>query len=131
MGSLSRVAVACQPPEIPRTSKSYTAVPNELLDSWRDWGLRPIEVLVYAALLRRKWSTTDPFPSIKTLCRDVGASVSTVQRAISMMENLGLITVEPRIGEHGGIVSNTYHLHLVAQVTGGTTRHGRHQGGRR
>jgi predicted transcriptional regulator len=115
MPSIAGQAAACQSSGIPTASRSYTAVPNELLDAFVDWELSRLDLCVYLVLLRFRWRG-DPFPRIKLLGERVGASESSVKRSLHTLESVGLVEVEERIAEHRGHTSNIYHLRLVAAL---------------
>jgi DNA-binding transcriptional ArsR family regulator len=119
MASIQGPAAACPDPASIR-SRSFTMVPNELLDNLVVWCLTPFEGYLYIVLLKRRWHGVDPYPRIKTLASELGCSVSTIQRALKRLAEAGLLTTEPRPDGQGGILSNTYHLHLLPPVTEGT-----------
>ncbi len=52
------------------------------------------------------------FPSIRTICKETGASRSTVNRAIKELVELNIVKKEPRFSKqkNGGQTSNMYYL---------------------
>lgn len=128
MGSLSRTAAACQPPSLPAASRSFTAVPNELLDHLVDWELTHLDLALYLTLLRYRWRDgQDPIPWVATLSDRLGVSGRTIQRAMRRLEDAGLVEIEARFTAVGDHTSNVYHPLLVADVA--TSGSGRHEGG--
>lgn len=69
---------------------------------------------VYAALTTYADRTDmSCFPSIKTLARDVGKSDSTIQRAISELEEKGIVSITRQKRRDGSYCPNRYHIHVV------------------
>ncbi len=72
--------------------------------------LPPRAAAVYLYLYQRCNKEDSCFPAIKTICRDMKLSRSTVKRAISDLVNAGFVIKERRYRENGGNSSNLYVL---------------------
>lgn len=57
------------------------------------------------------------FPSRKTLAKNTGTNIKTVDKYIKELEQLGLIRKETRINELGGKTSNMYYTDFVDEDT--------------
>ena len=69
-------------------------------------GRPPLEQLV--AIWIGDYGLTDAFPSRKTIARDCGVSVKSIDRAIAKLEQDGIITKRSRKNKNGGDTSNSY-----------------------
>lgn len=69
-------------------------------------GRPPLEQLV--AIWIGDYGLTDAFPSRKTIARDCGVSVKSVDRAIAKLEQDGILIKRKRKNSNGGDTSNSY-----------------------
>lgn len=72
--------------------------------------LPPRAAAVYLYLYQRCYNKESCFPSIRTICRDMKLSRSTVKRAIDDLEKAGFLVKERRYRENGGNSSNLHRL---------------------
>jgi Helix-turn-helix domain len=71
--------------------------------------LGPHAFMVYAYIARRS-KAGQAFPGMRRIARDLGLGYSTIQRSITQMQHLGLISVTPRPSALGDADSNLYTL---------------------
>lgn len=57
------------------------------------------------------------FPGRKTIARDMGCSLSTVDRAVDDLCAIGALLVEPRMAPDGDRTSNDYYLITGSDLT--------------
>ena len=69
-------------------------------------GRPPLEQLV--AIWIGDYGLTDAFPSRKTIARDCGVSVKSIDRAIAKLEQDGILTKRKQKASNGGYTSNSY-----------------------
>ena len=69
-------------------------------------GRPPLEQLV--AIWIGDYGLTDAFPSRKTIARDCGVSVKSIDRAIAKLEQDGILIKRKRKNSNGGDTSNSY-----------------------
>ncbi|GAB3820201.1 helix-turn-helix domain-containing protein [Kribbella italica] len=74
--------------------------------------LKANEIAVYVALSWRTDAEGGSFPSHATIAEEAGCSVSTVQRALKRLQELGLVVWQSRSRENGAQTSNRYRLDL-------------------
>jgi hypothetical protein len=89
--------------------RKFTLVYNDFLESKI---LNYYEKMVFIAL--KKYADNDTmraFPSLNTLHKVTGISVSQVRRSLDHMEQIGVIGVEHRISKEKGHQSNVYTLY--------------------
>ncbi|MDO4563347.1 MAG: helix-turn-helix domain-containing protein [Clostridia bacterium] len=72
--------------------------------------LPPRAAAVYLYLYQRCNKEDQCFPSIRTICRDMKLSRSTVKRALSDLTRAGFVIKERRYRESGANSSNLYIL---------------------
>lgn len=94
--------------------RGFAQVPNYLLlinqFLFEEKRLAPAELLVLLQLVGAWWKKDDlPFPALKTLAVRCGVSDRQAQRAVSRLEEIGLIKRVKR-KERGMIASNAYDL---------------------
>ena len=96
----------------------FCIVPSLLLKAQRRIGLNPSQLAVLLQLLDHWWeSERRPYPGKKLLAARLGISPRQVQRHIADLEQAGLVRRTPRVGVHGGKLSNEYDLSgLVARL---------------
>lgn len=78
--------------------KGYAALPNLLIEHQADLGITPSEMAVVIGLLAKKWSKSNPYPSVKTLSRQSGLAANTVRNQLRRLERKGLIKRQFRQG---------------------------------
>ena len=66
--------------------------------------IKPIGIAIYSCLANLANRESFCFPSHEFIARQIGASVSSVQRGIRLLEKCGLIKIQRKR------YSNTYHL---------------------
>ncbi len=89
----------------------FCIVPSLLLKAQRRIGLNPSQLAVLLQLLDHWWeSERRPYPGKKLLADRLGISPRQVQRHIADLEQAGLVRRTPRVGSHGGKLSNEYDL---------------------
>jgi hypothetical protein len=77
----------------------WTAVPTVLLEKQHALSLTPTDVNVLLQLMKYWWNADDPpFPSKAAIAEAMGVAPRTVQRRITYMESLGLISRRKRPG---------------------------------
>lgn len=74
--------------------------------------LPPRAAAVYLYLYQRCNKENSCFPAIKTICRDMKLSRSTVKRAINDLTKAGFVKKVRRYRENGANSSNLYILNL-------------------
>jgi len=93
---------------------NYLLLLNQFLD--REFRLSPTELLVLIQLSGAWWHKEDkPFPSMRTLARRCGVSERQIHRAISKLEELGLVKKINRRAK-GIIASNAYDLEPLVDI---------------
>lgn len=97
----------------------FTQIYNSFLDSDL---LTQYEKLVFIAIKSfADNKTKQAFPSLATISRITGTSVSQVRRSIARMKDLGILDVEHRRSEKWGNIQNLYTIHddpKIWKVTG-------------
>lgn len=94
--------------------RKFTLVYNDFLESEL---LNYYEKMVFIAL--KKFADNDTmraFPSLKTIHKITGISLSQVRRSIDHMEELGVISIEHRTDKDKGHQSNLYTLYDYAEI---------------
>jgi DNA-binding Lrp family transcriptional regulator len=94
--------------------RKFTLVYNDFLESDL---LNYYEKMVFITL--KKFADNDTmraFPSLKTIHKITGISLSQVRRSIDHMEELGVISIEHRIDKDKGHQSNIYTLYDYAEI---------------
>lgn len=94
--------------------RRFTLVYNDFLESDI---LNYYEKMVFIAL--KKFAdneTMRAFPSLKTISKITGISLSQVRRSLDRMEQLGIIAVEHRTNKEKGHQSNIYTLYDYAEL---------------
>ena len=100
----------------------FTALPNHLLSINQflpsNEQISPTEMLILLQVLSAWWSADKmPFPSKATIGKRAGLSPRQVQRALSSLEQKGLIRKLMRVHENRARASNAYDVTgLVRQV---------------
>lgn len=93
---------------------NYMLYINQFLDP--DNALSPLELLILVQLSGSWWKKEEmPFPSMRTLAIRCGTSERQVLRAVSRLEQLGLLKRVKRRTK-GLIASNAYDLAPLAEV---------------
>ena len=82
-------------------------------------GRPPLEQLV--AIWIGDYGLTDAFPSRKTIARDCGVSVKSIDRAIAKLEQDGIITKRRRKNQNGGDTSNSYSRIMRGDIGAGAS----------
>lgn len=94
--------------------RKFTLVYNDFLESDL---LNYYEKMVFISL--KKFADNDTmkaFPSLKTISKITGISLSQVRRSIDHMEELGVISIEHRTDKDKGHQSNLYTLYDYAEI---------------
>lgn len=94
--------------------RKFTLVYNDFLESDL---LNYYEKMVFITL--KKFADNDTmraFPSLKTIHKITGISLSQVRRSIDHMEELGVISIEHRTDKDKGHQSNIYTLYDYAEI---------------
>lgn len=73
-------------------------------------GLPHRAVAVYMYLKERSDMEGKCWPGIRTICRDLRLSRSTVKRALEDLYRAGFVSREPRRRENGSLSSNLYRV---------------------
>ena len=83
-------------------------IPNEVFDL----NLDPYEFMILSYMVRRMNADSECWPSFKTMSKDLGISISTLEKRISKMEQRGLISVRKHTteGKHQNNVYTIYSL---------------------
>jgi len=71
-------------------------------------GLPHRAVAVYMYLKDRADSEGKCWPGLRTICKELGISRSTVKRALEDLYRAGFVSREPRWRENGSLSSNLY-----------------------
>ena len=82
-------------------------------------GRPPLEQLV--AIWIGDYGLTNAFPSRKTIARDCGVSVKSIDRAIAKLEQDGIITKRRRKSQNGGDTSNSYSRTMRGDIGAGAS----------
>ena len=95
---------------IPFKRAHFFTVDNDFIDAHAA-KLGPIASMIYMVLKRHEgYSTHQCWPSVPTIARLIGASVSAVQRHMPKVLKAGLLKSEPQWSEEGDRASNLYTL---------------------
>lgn len=94
----------------------WSSVPNWVV---RSETLSGTQKLLYIALLNRANDQGNCWPSLKTICKDVGAAKGTVLGALDSLELLGLVRRARRVNSDGSNDSNMYHVEAWMPDPGG------------
>lgn len=97
----------------------WSSVPNWVI---RSETLNGTQKLLYIALLNRANDEGNCWPSLKLICRDVGAAKGTVLGALDQLEKLGLVRRSRRINPDGSNDSNMYHVEAWMRDPGGGSK---------
>jgi hypothetical protein len=92
----------------------FAMVPLWLLDAVADDGSGPSAIITYVAL--HKWTSGSDrscYPSRKRISEVTGRHVTTVTKALALLESVGAITIRPQYNSSGDRTSNHYTLHLT------------------
>ena len=73
-----------------------------------DCDLTSTQKLIYHGLCKHQGKNESCFPSHNTIAAECSVSISTVKRALSVLERKEYIDVKPRIRPDGGKSSNLY-----------------------
>lgn len=99
--------------ELRTDQRKFTMVYNDFFESNI---LNYYEKMVFITLKRfANAETMQSFPSLSTIQKITGISLSQIRRSLSHMEELGVIKVEHRTGEKGK-QSNIYTLYDYAKM---------------
>lgn len=94
--------------------RKFTLVYNDFLESEL---LNYYEKMIFITLKRfANNDTMRAFPSLNTIHKLTGISLSQIRRSIEHMEILGVISVEHRTNQEKGNQSNLYILHDYAEI---------------
>ena len=94
--------------------RKFTLVYNDFLESEL---LNYYEKMIFITLKRfANNDTMKAFPSLNTIHKLTGISLSQIRRSIEHMEILGVISVEHRTNQEKGNQSNLYILHDYAEI---------------
>ncbi|EPO5938601.1 TPA: helix-turn-helix domain-containing protein, partial [Escherichia coli] len=77
------------------TIHGWTAIPNSLLMLQGDLGIGSTEMCILLNILMHQWPESGKsisFPSIGTIASRIGVSKRTIQRGVSNLEALGILT---------------------------------------
>ncbi|EAQ0906953.1 helix-turn-helix domain-containing protein [Salmonella enterica] len=77
------------------TIHGWTAIPNSLLMLQGDLGIGSTEMCILLNILMHQWPESGEsisFPSIGTIASRIGVSKRTIQRGVSNLEALGILT---------------------------------------
>ena len=92
----------------------YVKVPKIVL---YDPLLSEKELAVYIVLLSRDWTRSRQcFPSVATISKESGVSVSSVKRALGELIDKGFLAKEKRLKESGAVDSNLYTLKRLDDI---------------
>lgn len=84
----------------------FTIVPNVLVEKVHALGLEPLDVCIILFLAKFWWEAdAPPFPSKQTIATGLGKSARQIQRRLTLLEDLKMITRDRRRGTHG---TNTF-----------------------
>ena len=91
-----------------KPTKNFYMIPNEVFDL----NLDPYEFMILSYMVRRMNADSECWPSFKTMSKDLGISISTLEKRISKMEQRGLISVRKHTteGKHQNNVYTIYSL---------------------
>lgn len=84
----------------------FTMVQNEVMDSMSFE--KPIDKLVYIALLRFAFGKGSAFPSVPKIALMCASTLNTIRDAIKRLIKMGLVKVEARKNSNGTSSSNLY-----------------------
>ena len=84
--------------------------------------LKPNAKVVYVALCDYADDTGTCWPSRRTVAKDSGLSLSTVDRSLRELVKAGVIEKQSRIKDNGDNASNVYQIMIVATDEGGVTQ---------
>lgn len=93
-------------------------VPNR--EAYR--ALKPNAKVVYVALCDYADETGTCWPSRRTVAKDTGLSLSSVDRSLRELVKAGVIEKQTRIKDNGDNASNVYQIMIVATDEGGVTQ---------
>ena len=91
-----------------KPTKNFYMMPNEVFSL----GLDPYEFMILSYLVRRMNSDSECWPSFKTMSKDLGISISTLEDRVAKMGKRGLISV----GKHtsnGTYRNNVYTIYSL------------------
>lgn len=92
-----------------RSRKGFTQIFNSFLDSEQ---LDQHDKMVFITIKSFAYGKRQSTPSLATISRVSGVSISQVRRCIKKLQNLKILKVEPRINEYSnGRMSNIYTLY--------------------
>lgn len=95
--------------ELKTDQRKFTIVYNDFLESGV---LNAHEKMIFITLKKfANQETMQSFPSLNTIHKITRISVSTIQRSLKHMEELGIIKIEHKIGEDKSKQNNIYTLY--------------------
>lgn len=112
------------------SESGWSVVPNWVV---RGDTLDAFGKMSYIVLLNRANARGESWPSMATLCADVGASEKTVRARLQQLVDLGLLVVVPRKSQDGSDLPNLYRVQVWSEskAPSPTSVGGEHiQGGR-
>ena len=90
---------------MPKLNSNFTNILNKLIT---DKNISEAEYRILCYLLMRAGKQDVCYPSLNTISKDTGISVSTVKRAIPLLEKKGYIKKINRKKANGSATSNLY-----------------------
>lgn len=91
--------------------RGYSMVPTLLMWGQAKLGLKADEFNVLLQLISHRWhADTDPRPAKETIATRMGRSPRTIQRYLTKLEDMGLITRVTRFKANKGQDTNGYNL---------------------
>lgn len=94
-------------------NEGFGVIPNWLV---RDTTISGAAKMVYVVLSSHAGAHGTTWLSHTTIAAEAGTSVSTVQRALAVLSEMGLVGISQRRREDGGQTSNIYRLRVVSGV---------------
>lgn len=89
-----------------KPTKNFYMMPNDVFNL----GLDPYEFMILSYLVRRMNADNECWPSFKTMSKDLGISISTLEKRIAKMEKRGLISARKHTTE-GKHQNNVYTIY--------------------
>ena len=91
-----------------KPTKNFYMMPNDVFDL----GLDPFEFMILSYMVRRMNGDSECWPSFKTMSKDLGISISTLEDRVAKMCKRGLISVRKHTteGKHQNNVYTIYSL---------------------
>lgn len=91
-----------------KPTKNFYMMPNDVFML----GLDPYEFMILSYLVRRMNADSECWPSFKTMSKDLGISVSTLEDRVAKMCKRGLISVGKHIS-NGKYLNNVYTIYSL------------------